>query len=85
MTERRRRMSIEDVEAALVELTDEELDDLLGRVISQRTGVDGDDSAWLAELNRRIDEVEAGTARTIPVEAVFARMRERRDGRSLPS
>lgn len=138
-------MSIADIEAVLVDLPDEQLDGLLGRVMSQRTGVEdvidpvvlaeahrrldemkagrvtpvpfeqllddleavamaipeggraaladrlivgltgtnGYDPEWLAELNRRIDEAEAGTSNSIPAEEVFARMKAGRDARSL--
>lgn len=34
---------------------------------------------FTAELNRRIDEIESGTARSRPAEQVFAEMRERRE------
>jgi putative addiction module component (TIGR02574 family) len=155
MTEERKPpMSIQEIEAVLVDLPDEQLDDLLGRVMSQRTGTDDDidpavlaeahrrldemksgrvtpvpfeqlldeletptiseleaaasrisyddraalvdrlivgltgrngyDPVWLAELNRRIDEVEAGTAKSVPAEEVFAKMKARRDAGSLP-
>lgn len=33
------------------------------------------DAAWDAEIKRRIAEVENGTARLIPAEEVFARLR----------
>lgn len=48
--------------------------------------VDGEaeepDPGWTAELNRRIDEAEAGTAVTRSAEAVFGDMRARREARS---
>jgi putative addiction module component (TIGR02574 family) len=33
------------------------------------------DAAWDAEIKRRIAEVESGTAKLIPAEEVFARLR----------
>ncbi len=36
------------------------------------------DAAWDAEIQRRIAEVENGTARLIPAEEVFARLRRLR-------
>jgi hypothetical protein len=48
--------------------------------------VDGEweepDPGWTAELNRRIDEAEAGTASTRSAEAVFGDMRARRAART---
>ena len=35
------------------------------------------EEAWKDEVERRIDEVESGEVKLIPLEAVFARMRER--------
>ncbi len=34
------------------------------------------DAAWDAEIQRRIAEVEAGTAELVPAEEVFARVRQ---------
>ena len=34
------------------------------------------DAAWDAEIQRRIAEVEAGAARLVPAEEVFARVRQ---------
>ena len=34
------------------------------------------DAAWDAEIQRRIAEVEAGTAKLVPAEEVFARVRQ---------
>lgn len=155
--ERKPRMSIEEVEAVLVDLPDEQLDDLLDRVMSHRetledeihpailerarrtmsdirsgrantvpaddvldqpggnageaavaevladamripvdaradladrlilslAGDEGYDPAWVAEMNRRMDEIQSGGARTIPAEDLFAKLRTRRHARSL--
>ena len=34
------------------------------------------DAAWDAEIQRRIAEVEAGTAKLVPAEEVFSRVRQ---------
>lgn len=57
--------------------------ELADRLIASLTGKRGCDPAWEAEMNRRIDEIEAGTAKTIPAEEVFAKLRARRHARSL--
>lgn len=43
---------------------------------------EGPDPEWTTELNRRIDEAEAGTAVTRSAEAVFSDMRARRATRT---
>jgi putative addiction module component (TIGR02574 family) len=40
---------------------------------------DGVEAAWEAEIDRRLDEVERGTAQTVSAEEVFRRM-----GRTFP-
>lgn len=65
-------MSIAEVEAVLVDLPDEELDDLLGRVMSQRTGTyDELDPAVLAEHNRRLGEMKSGRVTPVPFEQLL--------------
>ena len=32
-------------------------------------------AAWIAEVDRRIDEIDSGTVKTIPAEVVFERLR----------
>jgi putative addiction module component (TIGR02574 family) len=56
---------------------------LVDRLISSLTGGRRYDPAWEAEMNRRIDEIEAGTAETIDAEEVFAKLKARRHARSL--
>lgn len=56
---------------------------LVDRLISSLTGGHTYDPAWEAEMNRRIDEIEAGTAKTVDAEEVFAKLKARRHARSL--
>jgi putative addiction module component (TIGR02574 family) len=57
--------------------------ELVDRLISSLTDGRRYDPAWEAEMNRRIDEIEAGTAKTIDAEEVFAKLKARRHARSL--
>ena len=75
--------TVHALEVAAMQIPAEDRAELVDRLISGLTGTDGADPEWLAELNRRIDEVDAGTAKTVPAEEVFARMRARRNARSL--
>jgi len=38
--------------------------------------LEDDDAAWIAELNRRADDLAAGRAIAEPVDKVFAELRE---------
>lgn len=71
MTEERKRMSIEEVEAVLVDLPNEKLDDLLGRVMSQQNGAGEINPAVLAEADRRLDEMKSGRVRPVPFEQLL--------------
>jgi putative addiction module component (TIGR02574 family) len=56
---------------------------LADRLIASLTGGRRYDPAWEAEMNRRIDEIEAGTAKTVDADEVFAKLKARRHARSL--
>lgn len=72
MTERRKRMSIDEIEAVLLELPNEQLDELLDRVVSQRTELyDEIDPVVLAEAHRRLDEMRSGRATPVPFEQLL--------------
>jgi hypothetical protein len=64
-------MSIEEVEAVLVNLPNDELDDLLGRVMSKRSEVHEIDPAVLAEATRRLDEMKSGRVTPVPFEQLL--------------
>jgi putative addiction module component (TIGR02574 family) len=81
--ERKPKMSIDEIEAVALELPQEERAELIDRLIAGLADEEGRDPQWMAELNRRIDAVEAG-ATGVPAEEVFARMRARRDAGSIP-
>jgi hypothetical protein len=73
MTEERKpQMSIEEVEAVLLELPGEDLDELLDRVVSQRTGIQDDiDPAELAEARRRSEDMRSGRVKPVPFEQLL--------------
>lgn len=66
---------MERAEMLPIDMKLELIDRLLESISPSRTEVD---EAWSAEVERRI-EVESGKVRLIPLEEVFARMRERYD------
>jgi hypothetical protein len=70
--ERKRQMSIEEIEAALVGLPDEQLDGLWDRVMSQRIGSEDEiDPAVLAEARRRVHDMKSGQVAPVPFEQVL--------------
>ena len=74
---------IKEIEAAAMQIPPDHRAALVDRLISSMTGTPGYDPEWIAELNRRIDEVEAGTAASVPAEHVFEKMRAHRQAGSL--
>jgi hypothetical protein len=71
------------LEAAAMGIPEDGRAALADRLIMGLAGTDAYDPMWLAELNRRIDEAEAGTSKTVPAEEVLAKMKARRDARPL--
>jgi putative addiction module component (TIGR02574 family) len=57
--------------------------ELAMRIIASLTGGHGYDPAWEAEMNRRIEEIEAGTAKTLSEEEFFEKLKARRDARPI--
>jgi putative addiction module component (TIGR02574 family) len=56
---------------------------LADRLIASLTGGRRYDPAWEAEMNRRIDEIEAGTAKTLSEDEFFEALRNRRAARQI--
>jgi putative addiction module component (TIGR02574 family) len=75
--------TVPELEAVAMQIPADERAELVDRLIAGLSGRDGYDPEWVTELNRRVDEIEAGTAKTVPAEEVFAKMRARRNARSL--
>jgi len=71
--------ALADIEEDIVALSDKERAELLGKLIA---GLDagaeaGSEAAWLKESERRLDEIEDGTARTFPADDVVKEARAR--------
>lgn len=70
--ERKPRMSIEEVEAVLLDLPREELDELLDRIVTQRIGIEEEvDPAELEEARRRSDDMKSGRVKPVPFEQLL--------------
>jgi putative addiction module component (TIGR02574 family) len=75
-------MPLAQLEAEALELPERERARLAERLIaSLDEGADEDpaevERAWVEEIERRVAEIEAGTAELIPAEQVFAELRGR--------
>jgi putative addiction module component (TIGR02574 family) len=72
-----------ELASVAMQIPADERAELVDRLISSLTGGRTYDPVWEAEMNRRVDEIEAGTAKTIDAEEVFAKLKTRRHARSL--
>jgi putative addiction module component (TIGR02574 family) len=68
----------EIVEAAL-QLGPEEREEIINDLWASLDGGLGDE--WEEEIQRRVQDVDAGRAKTIPAEEVFSRLKQRFGGR----
>jgi hypothetical protein len=76
MTEERKApMSIDQIEAVLVELPEEQLDDLIDRVAVRRGLSPEIDPDWNTEIARRVAEYDRGEVEGIPMEETLAKLR----------
>lgn len=67
---------VEELSRRARELSPEERVLLAEGILATAHGVDEEvDAAWDAEINRRVAEIENGSAKLIPAEEVFARLR----------
>lgn len=72
MPEERKRMSIEEIEAVLLDLPTDQLDEFLDRIVSQRAGAGDDyDAAELAEARRRSEDMRSGRVKPVPFEQLL--------------
>jgi putative addiction module component (TIGR02574 family) len=73
-------MTVEEIEAAALKLSERERL-LLARKLLETVPIEGEESdseisdAWIAEAERRADELESGAVVAIPAEDVFRRLR----------
>ncbi len=77
MSERKKMVTAEEIEEAMLELPTEELHDLLDRVNARMDSPEAVRAAWDAEIARRIAEIESGEVKAIPYEEARARWRAR--------
>jgi hypothetical protein len=70
--ERKPKMSIDELEAVLVNLPGEQWDDLLDRVLAQRESLEEEiDPAILERAQRTLEDIRAGRVQTVPAEEVL--------------
>jgi hypothetical protein len=68
----RKPMSIDEIEAAALELPEDDRDELIDRLSARRTRNESIRQAWLAEAERRMELVRAGKMRLINADEVLA-------------
>lgn len=71
--ERKRKMSIDQVEAIALELPEQERAELIGRLQDSLT--DNVDQAWRVEVRGRLERIEAGDVEWIDGDEVLAELR----------
>lgn len=74
---------LRDLEAAVVQMPEDNRAELVDRILHLAVGEVGYDPTWVAEMNRRLDEIESGQAKTLSEEEFFAGLTARRHARSL--
>ncbi len=73
----------DELASAAMQIPADERAELVDRLIASLTGDRRFDPAWEAEMNRRIDEIEAGTAKTLSEDEFFEKLRVRRAARKI--
>lgn len=69
--------SLRDIEAAALELPEEERAQLAQRLYASLDRDADIEAAWAAEIRRRVADLEAGLVETIPAEQALAEARRR--------
>ena len=72
-----------ELASVAMQIPPDERAQLADRLILSLTGGRTYDPAWEAEMNRRIDEIEAGTAKTLSEDEFFEKLRNRRAARQI--
>jgi len=67
---------LEDLEAQALRLSSQERAELAARLLASLSPVADFDAEWAAEVDRRIEEIEAGRATMVSVEDAIARVRD---------
>lgn len=73
----------DELASVAMQIPADERAELVDRLIASLTGGRRYDPAWEAEMNRRIDELEAGTAKTLSEDEFFEKLRARRAARQI--
>jgi putative addiction module component (TIGR02574 family) len=70
--------ALADIEQDIAALSENERVELLRKLIGDLDAPSdaGSEAAWLAESERRLDEIEAGTAKVIPADQVLKEARK---------
>jgi putative addiction module component (TIGR02574 family) len=74
MTEERKPMSIEEVEAAALELSEDDREELIARLQGRMPTGHEVDEAWRAEVRRRIELINAGDVEWVDEDEIFAEL-----------
>lgn len=77
------RPTIAELASAAMRVPVDDRAELADRLIASLTGNKGYDPAWEAEMNRRIDEIKAGTEKTLSEEEFFEKLKARRAARTV--
>jgi hypothetical protein len=72
MTEERKLMSIEEVEAAALALSEDDREELIARLSETRAHERSRHQGWIDEAERRMELVRAGKMRLIDADEVLA-------------
>jgi uncharacterized membrane protein len=70
----RKPMSIDEIEAAALDLPLDERDELIQRLQAARVEDQTIDSAWRAEIRRRMELIDAGEVEWIDEEEILAEL-----------
>ena len=74
MSGERKRMSIDEIEAAALELPADDQDELIQRLQAARVQDQPIDSAWRAEVRRRMELIHTGAVEWIDEEEILAEL-----------
>jgi putative addiction module component (TIGR02574 family) len=77
------RLGVDDLASAAMQMSLDKRAELADQLIASVLGKDRYDPAWAAEMNRRIGEIEAGTAKTLSEEEFFEKLKARRAARPV--
>ncbi len=70
-------MTLEQIVAETRHWSPEQIGELVGRLTKDLHGNDPEvESAWLAEVDQRVEEIQAGRVQGIPLETSLARVRK---------